>query len=81
MKDFIGRELTVGDVVAFEGVNGGGLVLGRIEKFSPKQASLTPLSDHNSWSSKKTISRYSSQCVKIDDADITMFLLTKAQGE
>lgn len=77
MKDFIGRELTVGDVVAFEGVNGGGLVLGRIEKFSPKQASLTPLSDHNSWSSKKTISRYSSQCVKIDDADITMYLLKR----
>jgi len=77
VKDFIGRELTVGDVVAFEGVNGGGLVLGRIEKFSPKQASLTPLSDHNSWSSKKTISRYSSQCVKIDDADITMYLLKR----
>jgi len=77
MKDFLGRELAVGDVVAFEGVNGGGLVLGRIEKFSPKQASLTPLSDHNSWSSKKTISRYSSQCVKIDDADITMYLLKR----
>jgi hypothetical protein len=77
MKDFLGRELVVGDVVAFEGVNGGGLVLGRIEKFSPKQASLTPLSDHNSWSSKKTISRYSSQCVKIDDADITMYLLKR----
>ena len=28
MKDFLGRELAVGDVVAFEGVNGGGLVLG-----------------------------------------------------
>jgi hypothetical protein len=76
MKDFLGRELTVGDVVAFEGVNGGGLVLGRIEKFSPKQASITPLTDHNSWT-YRTISRYSSQCVKIDDADVTLFLLTK----
>ena len=79
MKDFLGRELEVGDVVAFEGVNGGGLVLGRIERFSPKQAAITPLTDHNSWSSRKTISRYSSQCVKVDDADVTLFLLTKAQ--
>ena len=79
MKDFLGRELAVGDVVAFEGVNGGGLVLGRIERFSPKQAAMTPLTDHNSWSSRKTISRYSSQCVKVDSADVTMFLLTKAQ--
>ena len=78
MKDFLGRELTVGDVVAFEGVNGGGLVLGRIEKFSPKQASMTPLTDHNSWTNR-TISRYSSQCVKVDDADVTLFLLTKSQ--
>ena len=78
MKDFLGRELAIGDVVAFEGVNGGGLVLGRIEKFSPKQASLTPLSDHNSWSSKKTISRYSSQCVKIDDSDISLYLLKRS---
>jgi hypothetical protein len=78
MKDFLGRELTVGDVVAFEGVNGGGLVLGRIEKFSPKQASMTPLTDHNSWT-HRTISRYSSQCVKVDDADVTLFLLTKSQ--
>lgn len=78
MKDFLGRELTVGDVVAFEGVNGGGLVLGRIEKFSPKQASMTPLTDHSSWT-YRTISRYSAQCVKVDDADVTLFLLTKSQ--
>jgi len=81
MKDFLGRELAVGDVVAFEGVNGGGLVLGRIEHFSVKQAAMTPLTDHNSWSSKRTISRYSSQCVKINDADVTMFLLTKSQDQ
>jgi len=79
MKDFLGRELEIGNLVAFEGVNGGGLVLGRIERFSPKQAAITPLTDHNSWSSRKTISRYSSQCVKVDDADVTLFLLTKAQ--
>jgi hypothetical protein len=79
VKDFLGRELAVGDVVAFEGVNGGGLVLGRIEKFTPKQASMTPLTDHNSWNWRKTITRYSSQCVKVDSADVTMFLLTKAQ--
>lgn len=77
MKDFLGRELVVGDVVAFEGVNGGGLVLGRIEKFTPKQAALTPLTDHSSW--RKTITRYSSQCVKIDNTDVTLFLLTKSQ--
>jgi len=77
MKDFLGRELAVGDVVAFEGVNGGGLVLGRIEKFTPKQASLTPLTENYSW--RKTITRYSSQCVKVDSADVTMFLLTKSQ--
>ena len=79
MKDFLGRELEIGNLVAFEGVNGGGLVLGRIERFSPKQAAISPLTDHNSWSSRKTISRYSSQCVKVDDADVTLFLLTKAQ--
>ena len=77
MKDFLGRELTVGDVVAFEGVNGGGLVLGRIEKFSPKQALITPLTENYSF--RKTISSYSSQCVKVDDADVTLFLLTKSQ--
>ena len=78
MKDFLGRELTVGDVVAFEGVNGGSLVLGRIEKFTLKQAVITPLTEHFSF--RKTISRYSSQCVKVDDADVTLFLLTKSQG-
>ena len=81
MKDFLGRDLAIGDAVAFEGVNGGGLVLGRIERFTTKQAAMTPLTDHNSWSHRKTISRYSSQCVKIDDADVTMFLLTKPQEQ
>jgi len=79
VKDFLGRELAVGDVVAFEGVNGGGLVLGRIEKFTPKQAALTALTENNSYNWRKTITRYSSQCVKVDSADVTMFLLTKAQ--
>jgi len=79
MKDFLGRDLAIGDAVAFEGVNGDGLMLGRIERFTAKQATMTPLSDHNSWSHRKTISRYSSQCVKIDDAEVTLFLLTKSQ--
>ena len=79
MKDFLGRELTVGDVVAFEGVNGGGLVLGRIEKFTLKQTVLTPLTENYSF--RKTISRYSSQCVKVDTADVTLFLLTKSQDK
>jgi hypothetical protein len=79
MKDFLGRTLEIGEVVAFEDPNGAGLVLGRIEKFSPKQVACTPLTRAYSWSNKKTISRYPQQCVKIDASDVTMFLLTTTQ--
>jgi hypothetical protein len=75
MQDFLYRDLEVDDIVAFEGPNGGGMTVGKVVGFTPKQIRITPLSKNYSWSSNGKITRYPTQCIKVPEDEITMYLI------
>lgn len=76
MQDFLYRELAVDDIVAFDGPNGSGMVVGRVIGFTPKQIRIQPLSKNYSWASDgKGITRYPMQCVKVPEEEITLYLI------
>ena len=76
MKDFLYRELAVDDIVAFDGPNGSGMVVGKVMGFTPQQIRINPLSKNYSWADPgKGILRYPSQCVKVPEEEITMYLI------
>ena len=76
-KDFLNRELSVGDYVVFPGPYGDGMMLGRIVKFTPQQIRVE-------WTYKlrsgavgtRNTTRRSRECVRVEGADLTMYLLT-----
>jgi len=72
MKDFFGKDLSVGDFVVIMKPNYRELVLGQIIKFSPKQVRVK-------WGEEKwdQVSQFPSQVVKIDPNDATMYFLKK----
>jgi hypothetical protein len=79
MKDFLGQELNVGDVVAFSDP-AGAMMLARIEQVSTYQFEATPLKSR-SQSLAKLVRCYAEQAVKLNSSDVTMYLLTKTTEE
>lgn len=79
LTDFIGRDLCIGDLVAFEDPAGNGMTLAKIESVTTRMVICEPLTDNNS--SKKNIMKYARQCVKMDQSDVTMYLLTRENKE
>lgn len=78
MKDFLNRELALDDYVVFPGSYNGGMKLGKIVKFTPKNVKI----EHPGWNYKQTGNmsstlRASGQCVKVEGPDLTFFLLSK----
>ena len=77
MKDFLGRELNVGDTVVFSIPHYHGLAKARIDHFSPKmvvldvttasrsQGFVRPMSEATKWD--KAICRYPQDCIKVED--------------
>lgn len=75
MKDFLGRELNVGDTVVFSVPHDHRLAKARIDHFSKKMvvldvvrsgsAGVKPMSEARHWS--KAICRYPEDCVKVED--------------
>jgi hypothetical protein len=76
-KDFLNRELKVGDYVVFPAPRSGGMKLGKLIKFTPLQIRVE-------WSYKSykgevkndSTTRYSKECVKVEGPDLFMYLLS-----
>ena len=79
MKDFLGQELAVGDVVAFSDP-AGAMMLARIEQLSTRQFEATPLKSRGQ-SLAKLVRCYAEQAVKLNSNDVTMYLLKRENQE
>ena len=79
LKDFIGRELNIGDVVAFPNIHGT-LILARIEEFSKYRCKCTPLYGH-AHDHVTTVHCYAQSSVKLDQNEVTMYLLKRDHKE
>ena len=74
MKDFLNRALVLDDYVVFPSAYNGGMKLGKIIKFTPKNVKI----EHPGWNGKMTSTlRPADQCVKVEGPDLTFFLLSK----
>jgi len=73
-KDFLNRDLELDDYVVFPGAYNGGMKLGKIIKFTPKNGKV----EHPGWRGAMTTTlRAANQCVKVEGPDLTFFLLSK----
>ena len=76
-KDFLKREITIGDYIVFPAPWGMGLKLGRITKFTPQNMRVD-------WSFKSATGkvyqnssvRKIQECVRVEGEDLTMYLLS-----
>ncbi len=75
MKDFLNRDLVLDDFVVFPGPYNGGMKLGKVIKFTPKNIKI----EHPGyWRNEMTTTlRASDQCVRVDGPDLTFFLLSR----
>ena len=77
MKDFLNRELALGDYVVFSGAYNGGMKLGKIIKFTPKNIKIEhPGAGWYAGTMTSTL-RASGQTVRVEGPDLTFFLLSK----
>ena len=75
-KDFLKRDLAIGDYVVFPAPYGG-MKLGKIIRFSPKQIRVEWTYKGNRGTvGAMDASRYSNQCVRVEGPDLTMYLLS-----
>jgi len=73
-RDFLNRPIALEDYVVFPGAYNGGMKLGKIIKFTPKNVKI----EHPGWRGAMTSTlRPAGQCVKVEGADLTFFLLSK----
>ena len=79
MKDFLGQELAVGDVVVVPDP-AGAMMLARIEQLSTRQFEATPLKSRGQ-SLAKLVRCYAEQAVKLNSNDVTMYLLKRENQE
>ena len=77
-KDFLKRDLAIGDYVVFPAPYGNGMKLGKVIRFTPKQIRVewTYKLRGSSMVRSNDAARYSDQCVKVEGADLTMYLLS-----
>lgn len=74
MRDFLNRALALDDYVVFPGAYNGGMKLGKVIKFTPKQVKI----EHPGWKGKMiTTLRPAGQCVRVEGPDLTFFLLSR----
>ena len=73
--DKLGRELTVGDVVAFKSFYTG-MTIGRVDKLKKVRASIVAISDtRKSWYVPGPEDINSGELVKLDSKDVAFYLL------
>lgn len=76
-KDFLNREITIGDYVVFPAPYGQGLKLGKIVKFTPQNMRVewTRKNYRGMVDTENTV-RAVKECVKVEGPDLTMYLLS-----
>ena len=76
-KDFLNRELKVGDYVVFPAPYGQGLKLGKITKFTPKNMRVewTRKSYKGTVDTQDTL-RTVKECVKVEGPDLFVYMLS-----
>lgn len=74
MKDFLLRDLIIGDYVIFPGPYQQGMKLGKITKFTPQNIRVE-FPTHNGVMTNTL--RPPGQCVRVEGPDLTWFLLSK----
>jgi hypothetical protein len=73
-RDFLNRPIALGDYVVFPGAYNGGMKLGKVIKFTPKNMRV----EHPGWRGNNTSTlRHPGQCVRVEGPDLTFFLLSK----
>ena len=70
-KDIFGREIAVGDAVAFPHANQ--LYIGTVIKISPKQIRVVPVV--GGYRAHEGYLKYANQCVLVDGPQVTMYIL------
>jgi len=74
-KDFLRRDLEIGDYVVFPAPYGG-MKLGKIIKFTPQQIRVEWTYKWRDAVHAKSAPRYANQCVRVEGPDLTMYLLS-----
>ena len=73
-RDFLNRPLALDDYVVFPGAYNGGMKLGKVIKFTPKNVKI----EHPGWRGALTTTlRPAGQCVRVEGPDLTFFLLSR----
>lgn len=76
-KDFLNRQIDIGDHVVFPAPYGQGLKLGKIVKFTPKNMRVSwARKDYRGNVSTEETIRAVKECVKVEGPDLTMYLLS-----
>lgn len=76
-KDFLKRDLAIGDYVVFPAPRGGGMKLGKVIKFTPQQIRVEwTYKSYRGNVESDSAPRYASQCVRVEGPDLTMYLLS-----
>jgi hypothetical protein len=75
-KDFLNRDLAIDDYVVFPAPYGNGMKLGKVIKFTPQQIRVEWTSKYRDQVHYRNTTRYSSQCVRVEGPDLTMYLLS-----
>lgn len=76
-KDFLNRELALGDYVVFPAPRGGGMKLGKVIKFTPLQIRVEwTYKNYRGIVDTESAVRVANQCVRVEGPDLTMYLLS-----
>jgi len=71
-KDKLGRDLKLGDCVAFPRSNM--LYIGKVVKLNPKMIGVEELNSKKQWTYSGN--KYPNDCVILDGADVTFYMLS-----
>jgi hypothetical protein len=72
-KDKLGREIRVGDFVAYPERNS--LQFGRVMKLNAKMVGVLPAIQHPKWPQTKNTNKYPPDCVRLEASDMTWYIL------
>ena len=75
-KDFLKRDLAIGDYVIFPAPYASGMKLGKIIKFTPQQIRVEWTYKWRDQVHSRNTTRQSGQCVRVEGPELTMYLLS-----
>jgi hypothetical protein len=71
-QDLLGRVITLDSVVAYPSSNS--LLIGRVVKLNNKMIKVVNVTAKSTWS-RRGVNKYPQDCVVVDGAEVTMYLL------